>query len=42
MNQASDLLARFGRLEEWTAVWLGSGPDKILDLILWDCNVTII
>ena len=42
MNQASDLLAHFGRLEKRTVVWLGSGPDEILDLILRDCNVTII
>lgn len=42
MNQVRYLLAHFGRLEERTLVWLGSGPDEILDLILRNCNVTII
>jgi hypothetical protein len=37
-NVASHLLAGYGRLNNRTDVWLGSGPDSILDSLLRDCN----
>ncbi|KAK1602735.1 hypothetical protein QYE76_026967 [Lolium multiflorum] len=40
-NKASDALARFGRVYDTTAVWLGSRPNEILELILGDCNATV-
>ena len=39
-NHASHLLAKFGREENRTVVWLGAGPESIQDLILSDCNIT--
>jgi ribonuclease HI len=36
------LLASFGRLNDHTTVWLGSGPEAILDSLLRDCNSTLI
>jgi ribonuclease HI len=41
-NIASHELAKFGRLQDRTAVWLGSGPEEILHLILQDCNDIVI
>jgi hypothetical protein len=40
-NKASDALARFGRVYDTIAVWLGSGLDEILEFILEDCNATV-
>jgi hypothetical protein len=39
-NIASHLLAKFRRLNNRTDVWLGSGPEIILDSLLRDCNNT--
>uniref|UniRef100_A0ACD6A7I9 Uncharacterized protein n=1 Tax=Avena sativa TaxID=4498 RepID=A0ACD6A7I9_AVESA len=41
-NISSDLLAKFGRLNDRTAVWLGSGPEDILDSLVRDCNTALI
>uniref|UniRef100_A0ACD5Z5K1 Uncharacterized protein n=1 Tax=Avena sativa TaxID=4498 RepID=A0ACD5Z5K1_AVESA len=41
-NVASHLLAQFGRLNNHTAVWLGSGPESILDSLIRDCNNIVI
>ena len=37
-NKASDALARYGRVHDSTNVWIGTGPDEILNFILRDCN----
>ena len=37
-NIASQELAKYGRLNNRTDVWLGSGPETILDSIIRDCN----
>jgi ribonuclease HI len=41
-NFASHELAKYGRLNDRTYVWFGSGPDCILDALLRDCNDTYI
>lgn len=40
-NSVSHVLGNFARVEERTAVWLGYGPDCVLDMILQECNVSI-
>jgi hypothetical protein len=40
-NSASHSLANYGRLNNHTDVWLGSGKDSLLDALLRDCNNTI-
>jgi ribonuclease HI len=40
-NIASHLLAGFGRSNDRTEVWLGSGPESILGSLLRDCNTPI-
>ena len=37
-NNASHFLANFGRSQCRTVVWLGSGPDELLDIAGHDCN----
>ena len=37
-NCASHVLANFGRTQGRTMVWLGSGPEDVLDIVLRDCN----
>ena len=41
-NKASDKLAAFGRLNNRTMTWLGSGPPEVLELVDEDCNETLI
>jgi hypothetical protein len=41
-NIASHELAKYSRLYNCTEVWLGSGPDCLLDTLLRDCNDTVI
>ncbi|KAK1667422.1 hypothetical protein QYE76_055581 [Lolium multiflorum] len=40
-NVASHLLAGYSRLNGHTAVWLGIGPEPILDALLRDCNTSL-
>jgi ribonuclease HI len=40
-NSASHSLANYGRLNNHTDVWLGSGSDSLLDALLKDCNNTV-
>jgi hypothetical protein len=40
-NVASHMLAGYGRLNDHTAVWLGIGPEPILDALVRDCNNSI-
>jgi ribonuclease HI len=37
-NSASHFMANFGRSQDRTAVWPGSGPEDVLDIIRRDCN----
>jgi hypothetical protein len=39
-NIASDESAKYGRIR--TNVWLGSGPEAILDFLLKGCDTTLI
>ncbi|KAI4973604.1 hypothetical protein ZWY2020_041385 [Hordeum vulgare] len=36
-NSASHFMANFGRSQCRTAVWLGSGPNEVLDVVGRDC-----
>jgi ribonuclease HI len=40
-NVASHLLAGYSRLNGHTDVWLGIGPEPILDALLRDCNTSL-
>lgn len=37
-NSASHVMANFGRSQAQTAVWLGSGPEEVIDIVRRDCN----
>ena len=41
-NKVSDCLATFARLEGRTMTWIGSGPPKVLELVLDDCKNSVI
>ena len=41
-NKANDLLASFGRLNNRTMTWSGSGPPEVLEVVADDCNETMI
>ena len=41
-NKASDKLAAFGRINNRTMTWLGSGPPEVLEIVAEDCNDTLI
>ena len=41
-NNSSHGLANFGRTQGRIVVWLGSGPDAILDAVKHDCNRVLI
>jgi ribonuclease HI len=41
MNVASHVLAGFGRINDLTDVWSGSGPELVLDSLLRDCKTVI-
>ncbi|KAM3208041.1 hypothetical protein ACQJBY_063004 [Aegilops geniculata] len=41
-NNSSHVLANFGRTQGRIAVWLGSGPDLVLDAVKHDCNRVLI
>ena len=37
-NSASHSMANFGRANGRTMVWLGSGPEEVLNVALRDCT----
>lgn len=41
-NNSSHVLANYGRTQGRIAVWLGSGPDAVLDAVKRDCNRVLI
>lgn len=38
-NSSSHVLAKFGRTQDGTAIWLGLGPDVVLDAVKHDCTL---